>query len=72
MHIRMHIHILHIHTPTYTYTNTLSVGAYVKEFVHGDLGRTSPSVSSVMNSQVRTCENMGMGMGMGNDYDCNG
>eukprot|EP01031_Cornospumella_fuschlensis_P029470 gene29470-35570_t len=28
-----------------------SAGAYVKEFVHGDLGRTTPSVSSVMNCQ---------------------
>lgn len=30
-----------------------SAGAYVKEFVHGDLGRTLPSVSSVLNCQAQ-------------------
>lgn len=29
-----------------------SAGAYVKEFVHGDLGRTFPSISSVISSPV--------------------
>ena len=27
-------------------------GTYVKEFVHGDLGRTVPSVCSLLDSQV--------------------
>lgn len=29
-----------------------SAGAYVKEFVHGDLGRTSPSISTLLGSPV--------------------
>lgn len=29
-----------------------SAGTYVKEFVHSDLGRTSPSVSSILDIQV--------------------
>jgi tRNA pseudouridine synthase 10 len=29
-----------------------SAGAYVKEFVHGDLGRTFPSISSLISSPV--------------------
>ncbi len=28
------------------------IGAYVKEFVHGDFGRTTPSISEVLNTQV--------------------
>ena len=28
------------------------VGTYVKEFVHGDMGRTTPSVSSIFQCQV--------------------
>jgi hypothetical protein len=27
-------------------------GTYVKEFVHGDMGRTSPSIASLLNCQV--------------------
>jgi len=30
-----------------------SAGTYVKEFVHGDMGRTTPSVSSIFQCQVR-------------------
>ena len=30
----------------------LSAGTYVKEFVHGDLGRTSPSVCSLLGCQA--------------------
>ena len=30
------------------------IGTYVKEFVHGDLGRTVPSVCSLLNCQVLT------------------
>ena len=29
-----------------------SAGAYVKEWVHGDLGRTTPSVSSMLQTQA--------------------
>lgn len=29
---------------------TTSAGAYVKEFVHGDLGRTSPNLGTILNS----------------------
>jgi hypothetical protein len=29
-------------------------GTYVKEFVHGDMSRTVPSVSSLLGCQVRT------------------
>jgi len=29
---------------------TTSAGTYVKEFVHGDLGRTFPNVSSILVS----------------------
>eukprot|EP01035_Chromulina_nebulosa_P016906 gene16906-22395_t len=29
-----------------------SAGAYVKEFVHGDVGRTEPSISSILDSQA--------------------
>lgn len=32
---------------------TTAAGTYVKEFVHGDLGRTKPTISSLMGS--RTC-----------------
>ncbi len=32
-----------------------SPGAYVKEFVHGDCGRTYPSISSLLSTQVSTC-----------------
>lgn len=28
-----------------------SAGTYIKEFIHGDLGRTSPNVGSLTNSQ---------------------
>ena len=28
---------------------TTSAGTYVKEFVHGDMGRTEPSISSILN-----------------------
>jgi tRNA U54 and U55 pseudouridine synthase Pus10 len=31
----------------------LFIGAYVKEFVHSDFGRTVPSVKSILNSRVR-------------------
>ena len=31
---------------------TTSAGAYVKEFVHGDLGPTSPSIASLGSSPV--------------------
>ena len=31
-----------------------SAGTYVKEFVHGDLGRTTPSVCSLLGCQVGT------------------
>jgi len=30
-------------------TLTTSAGTYVKEFVHGDMGRTEPSISSILN-----------------------
>ncbi len=29
-----------------------SAGTYIKEFVHGDLGRTSPSVGSLLNTEA--------------------
>jgi hypothetical protein len=29
-----------------------SAGAYVKEFVHGDLGRTKPNIASLLNTQA--------------------
>ncbi len=29
-----------------------SAGTYIKEFVHGDLGRTVPSVGSLLNSEA--------------------
>lgn len=29
-----------------------SAGTYIKEFVHGDLGRTTPSVGSILGSEV--------------------
>ncbi len=31
---------------------TTSAGAYVKEFVHGDFGRTFPSISSIFDSRT--------------------
>lgn len=34
-----------------------SAGTYVKEFVHSDLGRTSPSVSSILDIQVNYLTN---------------
>ena len=29
-----------------------SAGTYIKEFVHGDLGRTVPSIGSLLNSEA--------------------
>lgn len=29
-----------------------SAGTYIKEFVHGDLGRTSPSIGSLLSSEA--------------------
>jgi tRNA pseudouridine synthase 10 len=29
-----------------------SAGTYIKEFVHGDLGRTVPNIGSLMNTEV--------------------
>ena len=29
-----------------------SAGTYIKEFVHGDLGRTSPSIGSLLGSEA--------------------
>ena len=29
-----------------------SAGTYIKEFVHGDLGRTVPSVGEILNSEA--------------------
>ena len=29
-----------------------SAGTYIKELVHGDLGRTSPSVGTILNKEV--------------------
>ena len=31
---------------------SIFVGAYIKEFVHGDLGRTTPSVGELLNAPV--------------------
>jgi hypothetical protein len=39
----------YIHLCVYLY---VTVGTYVKEFVHGDLGRTSPSVCGILDCQV--------------------
>lgn len=29
-----------------------SAGTYIKEFVHGDLGRTTPSIGSLLDSEA--------------------
>jgi tRNA pseudouridine synthase 10 len=29
-----------------------SAGAYIKEFVHGDLGRTTPNIGSLLNTEA--------------------
>jgi len=29
-----------------------SAGTYIKEFVHGDLGRTLPNIGSILNKEV--------------------
>lgn len=29
-----------------------SAGTYIKEFVHGDLGRTVPSIGSILDSEA--------------------
>jgi hypothetical protein len=34
-------------------SSCLDLGAYVKEFVHGDLGRTRPSISSIFGCEVK-------------------
>ena len=34
-----------------------TAGTYVKEFVHGDLGRTSPSICGMLQCQVREAVN---------------
>ena len=36
----------------FTLRMTTSAGAYVKEFVHGDLGRTVPSIGSLLHCQA--------------------
>ena len=36
----------------FTIDCSTSAGTYVKEFVHGDLGRTVPSVSSILGGKV--------------------
>jgi tRNA pseudouridine synthase 10 len=41
--INSHYFVLHMIT---------SAGTYVKEFVHGDLGRTVPSIGSLLESEA--------------------
>lgn len=36
-------------------TLVTSAGAYVKEFVHGELGRTNPSLASILQCRVSSC-----------------
>ncbi len=41
--INAHYMILHVLS---------SAGTYIKEFVHGDLGRTQPSIGSLLDSEA--------------------
>ena len=49
------LHVLFTYLCVYPYKPTMYVllGTYVKEFVHGDLGRTIPSIFSVLKCHVR-------------------
>jgi tRNA pseudouridine synthase 10 len=38
--------------PNYFVLNVLaSAGTYIKELVHGDLGRTTPSIGQILNTE---------------------
>jgi len=41
--INQHYFVLHV---------LASAGTYIKEFIHGDLGRTVPSIGSLLDSEA--------------------